>query len=165
MKKKTIAPLCIAAFILLACNNESKDSVEKADSTNSAIQDTAANNNMASIDEESSSFLVRVANSGMAETQMASTAQANATYQPVKDFAAMLYTDHTALNEQVKALAQQKGVVLPTAASEDKQKVVNDLKTKTGKDVDISFLSAGSSAIAFCASTLYKAVKAAAATL
>jgi len=140
---KTLMMLLLTqATLLMACNSGGKNSVEKADSTNQANLDTALNRNAVVIDEKSSEFLVRVANSGMAEAAITGAAQDNAVYADVKSLAAMLYHDHSALNEQVKALAGQKNVVLPAVMSEEKQKEVDALQKNTGKNFDREFISA-----------------------
>ena len=106
MKKMILLSLPVMLFV--SCNNSATDSVEKADSANAANVDTSLNRNTTVVDEESSAFLVRVANSGIAEVEMTSLAQQKATYQSVKDLAVMLHKDHTAVNEQVRNLAGQK---------------------------------------------------------
>ena len=138
MKKMIVLSLPI--MLIISCNNTSTDSVEKADSANAANVDTAMNRNTTVIDEESSSFLVRVANSGIAEVEMTSLAQQKATIQSVKDLAGMLHTDHTAVNEQVRNLAGQKNIVLPATVSDEKQKEIDNLKKATGKDFDRIFI-------------------------
>ena len=139
MKKMTVL-LLLPIMLSISCNNAGKDSVEKADSANTANLDTGLNQNSIVIDEESSSFLVRVANSGMAEVEMTSLAQQKATYPSVKDFAGMLHTDHLALNDQVKNLAGQKNIVLPAMVTDEKQKEINNLQNKKGKDFDRFFI-------------------------
>lgn len=128
-------------FILSACNNSSKDSVEKADSVNQAIQDSAINNNKSVVEEAGSSFLVRVADAGMAEVKITSITTQKAVYQPVKDFAKMLNKDHSALNDQVKALAAQKKIVLPKTVSEEKQTDIDMIDKSEGKDLDKTFIN------------------------
>ncbi len=140
MKKQFFLVMITASVI--ACNNNSKTTVEKADSTNKANVDTALNNNAVVIDENSSSFIVRVANSGMAETAITSAAQGKAVYEDVKSFAGMLYHDHSALNQQVKDIAARKNIVLPAAMTEDKQKEVYGLLKNTGKNYDKEFIKA-----------------------
>ena len=137
--KKTIL-LALPVMLFISCGDGGTDSVEKADSANAANVDTAMNRNNIVIDEESSSFLVRVANSGIAEVEMTSHAQQKATNQAVKDFAGMLHKDHTALNEQVRNLAGQKNIILPTTVTDEKQKEIDNIKNKTGKDMDRAFI-------------------------
>src|SRR5690242_7282020 len=139
MKKVHLYLFSILLFT--ACNNSNIDSVDVADSINKARQDTALNNNGTGvIDEESSSFLVKVANSGMAKVRMTEIAQQKATLPAVRDFAAMLHRDHSAVNEQVKSLAAQKNVALPDSVSDEKQKDIDRLNSKTGKNLDKEFI-------------------------
>ncbi len=77
MKKKLI--WLVMPLIALACNNETKDSTEKADSINTANRDSAMSENKTVVDEGSSSFLVKAANGGMTEVQLAQLAQQKAT--------------------------------------------------------------------------------------
>lgn len=138
--KKLFYILFLSSVVFTACNNFGKDSVGKADSANQANLDTALNNNSTVIDDGSSAFLVRAINGGMTETDITAYAQQNAVYQPVKDFAVMLFNDHTAVNNTIKGIAAQKNIVLPTAISTDKQKEINNLKGLAPKDFDKEFI-------------------------
>src|SRR5689334_6988639 len=116
--KKVTAALFITALFAWACNsNESKDSVEKADSTNKANMDSSSssssNKPTVTADAATSEFLVKAADAGMAEVQMGQSAQSKAVNARVKDFAAMMVHDHSAANDKVKSFAAQRNVVLP----------------------------------------------------
>lgn len=137
---KNIIFLFSAALFFTACNNSDTDSVEKADSTNQANRDTALERNTAALDEKSSSFLVDITNSGMAEVEISSMAQDHATYTPVKNYAAMLHKDHSSVNDQVKMLATQKNVTLPLTISDDKQKDITDMRKNAGVRFDKEFI-------------------------
>src|SRR5258706_3640028 len=126
--------------LIIACNNDKKDSVEKADSANKAYLDTAITHNLVVLDEESSSFLVKAANLGMSEMQLASLAQQKAVSQPVKDFSSMQVRDYSVLNSQVKNLAAQMKVVLPDSITDDKQKQIIELTQKKGLNFDKTFM-------------------------
>jgi putative membrane protein len=143
--KKLGAPLVIMCFILLACNNDAETTNERTD-TNTTIttSSTDANPNTATsvvTDEKSSTFLVKAANSGIAEVQLAKLAQQKATIDAVKNFAAMLERDHSAANDQVKNLAGQRNVSLPASPSEEKQKMYTDMEKMTGKAFDKEYIS------------------------
>jgi putative membrane protein len=138
MKRKT-SLLFALPFMLLACNNEAKDSVEKADSANESKMDSTAGNTITT-DEETTNFLVKAANGGMAEVKLGELAQQKATTPKVKDYGAMLAHDHSAANDQVKTFAAQRNVTLPGMVGEDKQKVIDDLSKKTGKDFDRAYI-------------------------
>lgn len=137
-----IAGLCT----MIACNNaeksSTKDSVEKADSTNTANADSGMNQNTMVVDEASSSFLVKAADGSMTEVQLGEMGQQKATSQRVKDFSAMMVRDHSEANDKVKALASQKNVTLPTSVSDEHQKKMDLISKKSGKDFDKAFMDA-----------------------
>lgn len=143
--KKHLWLLFTAALGFAACNNEGKDSVEQADSSNEAKLDSPANNtgNQSIVaDKESSDFLVKAANAGMAEVECGELAQEKAKDQRVKDFGAMMSRDHRAANDQVKALASQRNITLPDSVSDDKKKDKEDLAKKSGAAFDKAYMRA-----------------------
>src|SRR5689334_22169975 len=102
MKKVTTVVLA-ATVLIYSCNSGTKDSVEKADSTNKAKMDSGSNMNSnttpqsnqptITTDAASSAFLVKVADVGMAEVQAGQMAQQKAMSPSVKNFADMMVTD------------------------------------------------------------------------
>src|SRR3954453_6181141 len=60
-------------------------------------------------------FMDTAAQGGMAEVELGQLAQQNAQSQQVKDFGQRMVTDHSKANDQLKQLAAQKGVSLPTS--------------------------------------------------
>lgn len=138
--KKLIIPIAVL-ISLTACNNSGKDSVDKADSANKANLDTALNNNGTAADENSSEFLVRVANKGMAETQIAQHEEQKGSYADVKSFASMLYKDHTGVNQAVKDLAASKNVVLPDSIANDPKNDLDRIKKLSGRELDKEFVN------------------------
>lgn len=137
---KKVSGFLVVIAIAAACNNQAKDSVDTADSINKANLDSPGSTQPVATDEATASFMVKAADGGMTEVQLAEMAQQKATNQRVKDFAAMMVHDHTAVNDQVKTMAAQRNVVLPTAVSDDHQKAISDLNSKTGKDFDKAFM-------------------------
>ena len=138
---KTKASVLVALpFLLLACNNEAKDSVEKADSANEAKLDSPSTRATITTDEETTNFLVKAANGGMAEVQLGDLAQQKATNQQVKDFGKMMVKDHNGVNEQVKSLAAQRNVTLPATISDDMKSHYDDLAKKSTKDFDKAYV-------------------------
>ena len=148
--KKIFAMLPAFCFLLFACNNtndttesttDTNTSSNTSTSTNTASDANVSTTNNVVTDEKSSEFLKKVTNSGMAEVQLAKLAQQKATIAAVKNFAAMLERDHTAVNQQVKNLADQRSVAVPTTISDDKQKMYADMEKKTGKAFDKEYIS------------------------
>ena len=142
MKKVTMI-LSAVAMIAVACNNESKDSVEKADSANKAnIDSSSTSNQTVATDAETSSFLVKATDGGMTEVKLGQLAQEKGNDPRVKDFGSMMVHDHSAVNDQVKTLAAQRNVTLPDSVSDDHKKEIADLSAKSGKAFDKAYVSA-----------------------
>ena len=140
--KKIFALLPAFCFLLFACNDTNDDSTTNTStSTYTATDANVSTTNNVVTDEKSSEFLKKVTNSGMAEIQLAKLAQQKATIEAVKNFAAMLERDHTAVNQQVKTLADQRSVALPATISDDKQKMYTDMEKMTGKAFDKDYIS------------------------
>ncbi len=141
MKKLSILLGLFATMGLgVACNNSGKENVDTADSINKAKADSANNPGAVVVDEQSSSFLVRVADAGMAEVELTQLAQTKAVTPEIKQFAGMLHNDHMQLNDEVKKLAGERNITLPAATSEDQKKLMVDMKAKTGKNFDKEFI-------------------------
>ena len=152
MKKTFVIFSVIVCFFIAACNDTNTTTEESSNTSTSsntardgseatsASNSTSTNNNVVT-DEKSKDFMMKAANSGMAEVQLAKLAQQKATIDAVKNFAAMLERDHTAANDQVKTFASQRNVSLPSSPSDDKQKMYNDMDKMSGKAFDKEYIS------------------------
>ena len=138
-KKKLLCSLSL--FLLLACNNEGKDSVEKADSANEARKDNADSLGTYQADAESADFLVKAANGEMAVVKLGEVASQKAMHKKVKEMGEMMIKDHTAGNDELKKLAAGRNVSLPETIGGDMQKQVEELGGKKGKDFDRAYIS------------------------
>lgn len=142
--KKILGSVVVFYFIFSACNNTDDTTETTTTSSNTstdATASTASGTTSVITDEKSSEFLSKVTNAGMAEIQLAKLAQQKATIDAVKNFASMLERDHTAVNDQVRTLAGQRNVALPSAPSDDKQKIYTDMEKMTGKAFDKDYIS------------------------
>ena len=141
--KKIIGSAVVFCFVLMACNDtdETTETTVSSNTSTDATPTTASGTTSVVTDEKSSEFLKKVTNAGMAEIQLAKLAQQKATLDAVKNFASMLERDHTAVNDQVKTFAGQRNVELPTAPSDDKQKMYTDMEKMTGKAFDKDYIS------------------------
>jgi putative membrane protein len=87
-------------------------------------------------------FVEKAASGGLAEVQAAQLAQQKGKDQKVKDFAQQMITDHTAANDKLTSLAQQKGVTVPSELEAKDQKEVDRLGQLDGKKFDRAYLKA-----------------------
>ncbi|HET6408513.1 MAG TPA: DUF4142 domain-containing protein [Chthoniobacteraceae bacterium] len=97
----------------------------------------AAGADLAGKDER---FLKNAAQGGMSEVQLGELAKGKATNKGVKDFAAMLAADHSKANEELKSLAGQKGVELPSDIEVGQKMSREKLDQLSGAEFDKEFV-------------------------
>ena len=85
-------------------------------------------------------FILAAAQGGMTEVKLGELAAANGTRADVKDFGQMMVKDHTAINDNLKALAAQKGVTLPDSLDAKHQGMVDRMTALTGSEFDDAYI-------------------------
>ena len=85
-------------------------------------------------------FMTKAAQGGMFEVKMAQVAQEKASSEEVKEFARMIEADHKKANEQLKELAQQKGVNLPEDMGPQHSATVERLSKLSGEVFDHAYV-------------------------
>jgi putative membrane protein len=113
-----------------------------ATSTTSTTSTTATNTATAPLEKSDQEFLTKAAEGGIAEVNLGQLAAAKATAPDVKAFGNLMVTDHGRLNDELKALAQKKGVTLPTGPGKEGEETFNKLSAKNGKDFDKAYIDA-----------------------
>lgn len=131
MKSITLNVFVLAGmFLVAACGGSNdKDSKETAEDMNEQTFEGT------SLDDDSE-FAVEAADGGLLEVQLAELAQTKSSTKAVKDLAKAIEADHSKANNELKALATKKNIVLPTALSDENQKHYDKLAEKNGADFD-----------------------------
>lgn len=91
----------------------------------------------AKLDKQDLEFVQKAAAGGLAEVAQGKLAETKSQNADVKAYAAMLQKDHTAANDELKALAERKGVTLPTTLPAKEQKEIE--KLSKGRHFDEDF--------------------------
>ena len=148
---KKISSLIVVGILCItqACNNsDNKDAVDKANDANDKKDTTAmtsetTKDTMATmpVNDDVAKFAVKVANIGMTEIQLGKMAEEKGTSKAIKDFGTMMVKDHSMAADQLKSLATEKNITLPSAVGDDMQKKINDLSKETGKDFDKDYVN------------------------
>ncbi|MGN7823953.1 DUF4142 domain-containing protein [Chitinophaga sp. 22536] len=137
MKKVTLlATAVLGAWMLSSCNNNARNPqnekpVDSAQDINETVKP---------VDNNSSEFAVKAANGGMMEVEMGKLAQEKAVNPRVKAFAAMMVSDHSKANDELKELAGKKNITLPAELSTETKDHMDKLSKKTGKDFDKDYM-------------------------
>lgn len=84
-------------------------------------------------------FMMKAAQGGMMEVQLAQMAQQKAASDDVKQFARQLEQDHSKANDQLKKIATERGVDLPSDIGQHQQQVAK-LQNLSGEEFDRAFM-------------------------
>jgi putative membrane protein len=148
--KQRLLPFAIClSVICISCNNTGDNNNTAADSPSLKGPDTAnqnnnnTNNNMSNtpLTREDSTFVMEAAIGGMMEVESGQLAQQNAANQRVKAFGAMMVTDHSKSNDELKSFASSRGMTLPTELPADKKKHLESMKAMKGKAFDNHYMT------------------------
>ena len=92
------------------------------------------------LDRKDRKFIESAAEGGMSEVQMGQLAQGKATDPNVKSFAGMLVDQHTASNNELTKLANEKGVELPAAPKHSQRRDIEKMGKKSGSTFDRDYV-------------------------
>jgi len=86
-------------------------------------------------------FMLAAAQGGMTEVKLGGLAAQNGKRDDVKEFGQMMVKDHSAINDDLKALAAQKGVTLPDSLDAKHQAMVDKMAALTGSEFDDAYIA------------------------
>lgn len=86
-------------------------------------------------------FIMEAAAGGMEEVELGRLAVQKAASAEVKSFAQRMVDDHGKANAQLKSIAAQKGMTLPTTLPVDKKKDLDHLSKLSGAEFDKMYMS------------------------
>lgn len=118
-------------------------SCERSDSETNTEKDADKRNDekFAREAERDADFVVDAYTDGMMEIRMAERVKGMLTTQDAKGVADMIISEHTAMNNDMRALATKKNISLPTELTKGQQDDIDDVAKKTGIDLDQKYLN------------------------
>ncbi|MBN3923092.1 DUF4142 domain-containing protein [Nostoc sp. NMS4] len=99
---------------------------------------TPGQNTPSSLDKQ---FITEAAQGGLAEVQLGELASKQGASNAVKEYGQRMVTDHTQVNNQLKQLATQKGVTLPTTLDSKNKQIQQTLARFSGAKFDRQYLN------------------------
>src|SRR5881227_2042534 len=93
-----------------------------------------------SLSEKDKTFMKKAAKGGMMEVAMGKLAEQNGQSDDVKSFGEQMVTDHSKANDELKSIASQKGITLPTSMNSKQQSEYNRLSKLQGADFDREYM-------------------------
>jgi len=91
---------------------------------------------------DSSRFATNATQGGMAEVELGRLATQHAGDTSVREFGARMVADHARANAELKSIATQKGIQLPTDMNSEQKSEVDKLSKMSGAEFDKEYMSA-----------------------
>ncbi|MBV9067244.1 MAG: DUF4142 domain-containing protein [Acidobacteria bacterium] len=154
-----LALICALAMMAFACHHETNnndttdtsttttsatDTSTTSSTTGAAGSDTSGTNTTSSaaatVDPGDQEFMNKAAQGGMAEVILGQMASSKGTSPDVKNFGNRMVSDHGKANDELKQLAQTKGVTLPADIDDESKKMSDKLSKLNGKDFDKEYI-------------------------
>lgn len=141
----------MAMLLALACRKSEAPAVATDTATTSTmvVNETtgtatgtgSTGGGMSTLTDAEKAFVMAAAQGGMSEVSLGGLAAQNGVSAGVKSFGSRMVSDHGKANDELKALATNKGLALPTEISEEQKKTGDDLAKKSGKDFDRAYIA------------------------
>ena len=92
--------------------------------------------------KDSNKFATNAAQGGMAEVELGRLATQRAGDVSVREFGARMVADHSRANSELKSIAGQKGIQLPTELNSEQKSEMDKLSKMSGAEFDKEYMSA-----------------------
>jgi putative membrane protein len=132
-----ILPLALGVSMFAAAQDTSSQGASSTSGSASAAQSADASGSVAAMDKR---FVTKAAEGGMAEVELGNLAKDKAQSDDVKKFAQRMVDDHSKANDQLKSLAQQKNITLPTSLPAKEQALKDRLSKLSGEQFDHAYM-------------------------
>ncbi len=140
-----IAPTLGAALIMWCGTGLAQDSANPnqpgQSATQSSSQQGSSSQKSSKLSMKGKHFMRKAAQGGIEEVELGQMMSQKAKSDAVKQFAQMMVQDHTKANDQLKSLAQQKGVTLPTEMDAKGKELKAKLEKLSGDNLDKAYMS------------------------
>lgn len=120
-----------------ATSTHKTKSAKKSSSMSSESSNSSSSGKLSAADKN---FVMKAAEGGLAEVQLGQLATQNAQSDEVKQFGQRMVDDHTKANDQLKQVAEQKGVTLPTDLSAKDKAEKDRLSKLKGEQFDRAYM-------------------------
>ena len=119
--------------------NENANRSVNRNANGNANSNTGAMGERGGMSSQDHNFIMEAAMGGLMEVELGRWATQKGTSDAVKQFGQRMVDDHSKANQELMALAQSKGMTLPTALDEKHQKDVTKITSQSGAEFDRAY--------------------------
>ncbi len=135
--------VCTALGLLAACQKEQAADYEATSTTDtSPASETPASSAANPVSADDQTFVTAVGQAGMTEVESGGYAGSNSSNADVKQFGALMVTQHTELGKQLSDLSANNGFTFPTEVGPSNQQLLDQLTKLSGSEFDNTYVNA-----------------------
>ena len=136
--RKTMLAGAVIGLMSLGAAAQSSDKAAGSSQDSSKSASSASGSSQLSAADQT--FVKKAAQGGMAEVELGKLATQKASSEDVKKFGQRMVDDHTKANDQLKQIAGNKGVTLPTDLDSKDQALKDRLSKLDGEKFDQAYM-------------------------
>jgi len=136
--RKTVLAGAVIGLMSLGAAAQSSDKAAGSSQDSSKSASSASGSSQLSAADQT--FVKKAAQGGMAEVELGKLATQKASSEDVKKFGQRMVDDHTKANDQLKQIAGNKGVTLPTDLNSKDQAMKERLSKLDGEKFDQAYM-------------------------
>jgi len=130
----------LAVYAMQGCHSGSNANHNADSTSDTTVTKTTTVTSSTTADSSDVKFAKEAAGGGMAEIAFSKLAEQKSLSTKIKDFAAMMVTDHSKAGDSLAAIAKNKNITLPVAVDTAHQKKYDGLSAKSGADFDRGYV-------------------------
>ncbi|ATP56766.1 DUF305 domain-containing protein [Pedobacter ginsengisoli] len=139
MKTRILLPAVLWCMLSLnACRNTDNSTTNTL--ADSSLEQTMTDTSAVNRGEGMQFFLEKAAIAGNMEVEIGKMAESKASNPRVKEFAEKMVKDHTKTNNNLKKLADNKKITIPTSIPEADQNHINEMAKLSGAQFDKHYM-------------------------
>jgi putative membrane protein len=132
---------CVAVALTLSVLGFGQGNRDQKSSSSDKAGAKSAKPSAAKLSSADQKFVDKAAQGGLAEVQLGELAQQKSQDPKVKEFAQRMVTDHGKANDQLKSVASEKGITLPTDLDAKDKAEKDKLSKLSGEQFDKAYMN------------------------
>jgi putative membrane protein len=137
--KLSIVVASVSALILAGCASQEERDSSAMGAGGPVTTSQQSGSSQSYLGEQDQTFIKEAAQGGLMEVQMGRLGAQKGHTEPVRQLGQKLVQDHSKANQELKLLAAQKQVTLPTDMPTEAQAMLSHLKSLEGAEFDKAF--------------------------
>ena len=139
--RSIIAGLAFAGLITLGVMAQTNNQSTNQSSSDAYSQNASSQSGSSKLNSTDKQFVEKAAQGNEAEVELGQLAQQKGSSDDVKAFGLRMVHDHGRANDQLQALAQSKGMSLPSKPNREQQEQYNRLSKLSGEHFNAEYIN------------------------